>query len=261
MSKQWKQNVTGKTVLITGAGRGIGAATARYFAESGANLLLAGKNPANIELLTEEIISGGGRAVAVQCDVAVFDDVLRAVDRCLAEFGSLDVLINNAGIIDPIATLEESNPSAWGYAADVNYKGVYHGIKAVIGPMKRQRGGVIINLSSGAANSVLEGWSHYCSNKAASKKLTEIANKELGGYGIRVIGLSPGTVATDMMRSIKASAINPVSQLDWETHIPADWVAKAVAFLCGDEGLLYAGTDFSIKTPEGRTLVGLPGLD
>ncbi|MCK0070109.1 SDR family oxidoreductase [Kordiimonas laminariae] len=258
MSEHWKRNVAGKTVLITGAGRGIGAATARYFAKGGANLLLVGKSPANIERLAEEINAGGGKALAVQCDVAKFDDVQRAVDTCLAEFGSLDVLINNAGIIDPIATLEESDPAAWGYAGDVNYKGVYHGIKVAIGPMKKQRGGIIINLSSGAANSILEGWSHYCSNKAASKKLTEIANQELGRYGIRVIGISPGTVATDMMHSIKASAINPVSRLDWNSHIPVDWVAKAIAFLCGDEGQLYVGTDFSIKTPEGRALVGLP---
>jgi NAD(P)-dependent dehydrogenase (short-subunit alcohol dehydrogenase family) len=114
-----------------------------------------------------------------------------------------------------------------------------------------------IELRSGAANSALEGWSHYCSTKAASKKLTECAHKEMFDKGIRVIGLSPGTVATDMMAQIKESGVNPVSQLDWSTHIPPEWVAIAVAYLCTPESDQFLGTDFSIKTEEGRQRVGL----
>jgi NAD(P)-dependent dehydrogenase (short-subunit alcohol dehydrogenase family) len=124
----------------------------------------------------------------------------------------------------------------------------------------RENGGTIINMSSGAANSALEGWSHYCSSKAAVKKLTECAHHELSGLGIKVIGLSPGTVATPMMDTIRASQMNPVSQLNPDMHIPPEWVARAVDYLCGKEGEQYAGTDFSIKTSEGRKAVDLPAL-
>jgi NAD(P)-dependent dehydrogenase (short-subunit alcohol dehydrogenase family) len=85
--------------------------------------------------------------------------------------------------------------------------------------MERQKSGVIINISSGAATSALEGWSHYCSSKAAALMLTKSIHKEVADKGIRAIGLSPGTVATDMQVKIKASGINPVSQLDPAVHI------------------------------------------
>ena len=85
-----------------------------------------------------------------------------------------------------------------------------------------------------------------------------MAHKELKGDNIRVIGLSPGTVATSMMEKIKRSNINVVSQLEWSTHIPPEWAAKAVLFLSSDHGAEFAGSDFSIKTDEGRQLVGLP---
>jgi NAD(P)-dependent dehydrogenase (short-subunit alcohol dehydrogenase family) len=87
--------------------------------------------------------------------------------------------------------------------------------------------------------------------------LTRCANKEYGGRGVRVVGLSPGTVATDMQIAIRASGINPVSQLDPSAHIPADWAAKAVAWLATDAGAPYAGGDLSLKTEESRELVGL----
>ena len=87
--------------------------------------------------------------------------------------------------------------------------------------------------------------------------LTMAGHKEYAEHGIAVIGLSPGTVATDMMSEIKTSGINPVSQLDWSVHIPPQWPAKAIAFLCSEKGKAFSGTDFSIKTPEGRAMVGL----
>ncbi len=168
-----------------------------------------------------------------------------------------DILVNNAGTIDPIAHIADSDPCAWNRAVDVNYRGVYHGLRAAIPVMTKQKAGVIVNISSGAANSALEGWSHYCSTKAAAKKLTECAHKECYPLGIRIVGLSPGTVATEMIEKITASGINPVSKLDPSVHIPPEWAAEAVAFLCTDAGDEFAGTDFSIKTDVGRRRVGL----
>ncbi|MEM8754049.1 MAG: SDR family oxidoreductase, partial [Pseudomonadota bacterium] len=175
-------------------------------------------------------------------------------------FGGLDILVNNAGLIDPIAHLSESDPTAWGAVVDVNLKGVYHGMRAAAPIMAEAGEGVVVNLSSGAATGALEGWSHYCATKAAVLALTRVGDKELAPKGVRVVGLSPGTVATDMQRSIRASGVNPVSRLDWEAHIPPEWAAEAALFLCGPEGARFAGGDFSIKTDEGRALVGLPPM-
>ena len=244
--------------LVTGASRGIGEATARHLAALGAAVVLAARSGDAVERLATEIRDAGGRAEAVACDVARFEDVEAAVARTVEAFGRLDVLVNNAGLIDPIARLTDSDPDAWGQVIDVNVKGVYHGLRAALPVMVAAGGGTIVTVSSGAATSALEGWSHYCSSKAAALSLTACAHKEYGDQGIRVLGISPGTVATHMQVAIKESGINPVSQLDPSVHIPTEWVAKAIAWLCTAESDAYRGTDFSLKTPEGRAAVGLP---
>lgn len=251
-------SLAGKVAMVTGASRGIGLATARELSAQGATVVLTARSQDLIERYASDLRGAGRKASAKVCDVAHFEQVDETIKQTCDEYGGLDVLVNNAGVIDPIARLSESDPHQWGTAIDVNVKGVYHGLRAAIPIMEAAGGGVIINISSGAANSALEGWSHYCSSKAAAKKLTECAHKEVGDRGIRVVGLSPGTVATEMMGKIKSSGINPVSKLDWSSHIPPEWAAKAVVFLCGPGGAEFAGTDFSIKTPEGRAAVGLP---
>lgn len=247
-----------KTVLITGASRGIGAATAKLFAQQGANVVLAARSAGEITALAEAITAEGGKALAVTCDVARYDDVAALVAQAGAAFGSVDVLVNNAGLIEPIARLADSDPADWARVLDVNVTGIYNGARAVLPGMLAAGGGTIINISSGAATSALEGWSHYCASKAAVLMLTRCLDKEYAGQGIRAIGLSPGTVATDMQVAIKSSGINPVSQLDPAIHIPADWVAQAIAFLCRAEADEYKGGDFSLKTDAGRAKVGLP---
>lgn len=251
-------DLSGKTALITGASRGIGAATARHLASGGVKLVLAARSTDEIERLATEIREAGGEAVAQQADVSIFANVARAVSRATAEFGRLDILVNNAGLIDPIARIADSDPASWGRIVDVNYKGVYHGLRAAIPVMLEGGGGTVVNLSSGAATSALEGWSHYCSTKAAVLSLTRCAHRECGEQGIRVVGLSPGTVATDMQVSIRDSGINPVSQLPESAHIPPEWVARAIGFLCGPGGEEYAGADFSLKDNDGRAKAGLP---
>ncbi|MBL4853113.1 MAG: SDR family oxidoreductase [Robiginitomaculum sp.] len=224
----------------------------------GATVVLAGRNLETVKAAADTTTAESRRAYAVRCDVSNYASVESAVATAIDRAGQIDILVNNAGVIEPLAMLVDSDPTLWGFAADVNYKGVYHGMRAVIPGMLQNGGGVVVNMSSGAANSALPGWSHYCSNKAAAKKLTEVAHKELADKGIRVVGLSPGTVATEFMKKIKDSQINVVSNLSWDSHIPPEWAAEGVAFLCGSEGAEFAGTDFSIKTPEGRARVGLP---
>ena len=256
--------LSGKTLFITGASRGIGKAIGLRAARDGANIVLFSKTaephpklPGTLYTAAEEMQEAGGKTLVCVGDIRHEEDVADAVQQAEETFGGLDILVNNAGIIDPIVRLEDSAPADWARAVDINVKGVYYGLRAVLPHMMSRGQGTIINLSSGAANSALEGWSHYCTTKAAVKKITECAHVELGASGIRVIGLSPGTVATDMMASIRKSGLNPVSQLDWDTHITPDWVARAIAYLCGPGGDAHCGTDFSIKTDEGRRAVGL----
>ncbi|MCY4179759.1 MAG: SDR family NAD(P)-dependent oxidoreductase, partial [Litoreibacter sp.] len=226
-------DLAGKSVLITGASRGIGEATARHFAAQGAKVMLAARSLKEINRIAAEINAAGGTAQAKSCDVSWHHDVASAVQATVEAFGSLDILINNAGLIDPITRITDADPEDWALVIDVNLKGVFYGYHAAMPVMQKQGGGTIINISSGAATGALEGWSHYCASKAGVLSLTKCGHKEMAEHGIRVMGLSPGTVATEMQVEIKASGINPVSQLDPGVHIPADWVAKGLAYLCG----------------------------
>ncbi|MFM7654617.1 MAG: SDR family oxidoreductase [Paracoccaceae bacterium] len=244
----------GKVVAITGASRGIGAAAARAFAAAGAKVALLARSQREIDALAAEI---GAEALAMRCDVADWTSVEQAVATVVQRFGRLDVLVNNAGTIDPIARLSDADPTAWGRAIDVNLKGVFHGMRAAIPVMRAQGGGTIINVSSGAARNALEGWSSYCAGKAGALMLTQAAHLEEGPHGIRVLGLSPGTVATEMQVKIKASGINPVSQLDPAVHIPADWPARALVWMCGPEADPWLGNDVSLRDEAVRRAVGL----
>ncbi|MEM6578967.1 MAG: SDR family oxidoreductase, partial [Pseudomonadota bacterium] len=189
--------VDGKTILITGASRGIGEAAARHFAQAGANVVLAARSADRVTALADEI---GPQARGVACDVSRFGDLDAAVQLACDQFGGLDVLIGNAGVIEPVERLEEADADAWGQVIDINLKGVFHGMRAALPVMRAAGGGTIITISSGAATNALEGWSHYCASKAGALMLTRAADKEMRQHGIRVLGLSPGTVATQMQR-------------------------------------------------------------
>lgn len=244
----------GRVVVITGASRGIGAAAARAFADEGAHVALLARSGGAVAELAEHI---GEAALALPCDVADWASVQAAMAQVLARFGRIDVLVNNAGVVEPIARLAEADPVAWGLTQDINLKGVFHGMKAVIPAMRAQGGGTIITVSSGAAVRALEGWSAYCASKAGALMLTQAAHLEEGPHGIRVLGLSPGTVATEMQRTIKASGINPVSQLAWEDHIPAEWPARALVWMCGAAADDWLGRDVSLREEGVRRAVGL----
>ncbi len=247
-------DMMGKTVMITGASRGIGADAGRVFAKAGANVVLLARGQSEIDALAAEI---GPQALAVACDVADFAQVEQAVSAAVAKFGTVDVLINNAGVIEPISHLSEADPEGWGQVIDINLKGVFHGMRAVLPGMKAAGGGSILTISSGAAHGAIEAWSHYCASKAAANMLNRCLHKEEAAHGIRAIGLSPGTVATQMQREIKASGINPVSKLAWEDHIPADWPARALLWMCSPEADEWCGEEVSLRDEGIRKRVGL----
>ncbi|MEX0327497.1 MAG: SDR family oxidoreductase [Ruegeria sp.] len=244
----------GKTVLITGASRGIGAEAGRVFAAAGGNVALLARSHDQIDALAAAL---GDNAMALACDVSDFSQMEQAVANCVDRFGGVDVLIGNAGVIEPIFHLTNADVAAWGQAIDINLKGVFHGMRAVLPIMRAAGGGTVITVSSGAASNPVEAWSHYCTSKAGAKMLTECLHLEEGHNGIRAMGLSPGTVATDMQRVIKASGINPVSQLDWDVHIPADWPARALLWMCSSDADEFLGSEISLRQEDIRQRVGL----
>ena len=246
--------IRGKTVMITGASRGIGEAAARVFAKAGANVVLLARGQDAIGRIAAEI---GTSALAVACDVSKYADVEAAVQTAQDAFGSVDVLINNAGAVQPVSHLATSDPDAWGHVIDINLKGVYYGMRAVLPDMIAAGGGSILTISSGAAHGPVEAWSHYCASKAGVAMLTRMVDKENRDDGIRAIGLSPGTVATEMQRDIKASGINPVSKLDWSDHIPPEWPAKALLWMCSEDADAFIGEEISLRDEGIRRRVGL----
>jgi NAD(P)-dependent dehydrogenase (short-subunit alcohol dehydrogenase family) len=249
--------LSGKSVVLTGASRGIGAAAAEALASAGAAVLLLALSGEGIAALSARLRRDGARVEAMTCDVAEYSQVAAAVTRATEVFGAIDALINNAGVIEPIGPLASADPGAWSRAADINFKGVFNGMRAVLPQMRAQGSGVIVNLGSGAAHNPLEGWSHYCAAKAATHMLTRCAHLENRGRGVRIFSLSPGTVATDMQRAVKASGINPVSQMDFASHAPPEAPARALVWLCTDDAAPFAGQEVSLRDPDIRARVGL----
>ncbi|SFS20154.1 SDR family oxidoreductase [Yoonia litorea] len=248
------EDLRGKTVLITGASRGIGEAAARAFAEAGANVALVARSTDKIATIAGEI---GQSAIAIPCDVSSHIEVHAAVEKTIQTFGSLDVLINNAGVVTAMGPMQDADLEDWGKTIDINLKGVMYGMHAVLPDMIAQGSGTIINISSGAAHGPVEGWSAYCSSKAGAYMLTRAGDKEVRDKGVRVLGLSPGTVATEMQREIKASGVGPVSKLDWSVHIPPEWPAKALLWMCTSDADEFLGDDVSLRDEDIRRRVGL----
>lgn len=250
-------NLSGKAIIVTGASRGIGAATSLELAQNGASVILAARSEKDIKHNAQQIRNHGGQAEAVTCDVSKYKDVQALISHCESTFGRLDGLINNAGVIEPIGHIATSDPDTWNHATSINFNGVYHGMRAALPIMMAQQHGTIITVGSGASHNALEGWSHYCASKAAAHMLTLCAHKEAASSGVNVVSLSPGTVATDMQVLIKASGINPVSQLQPSAHVDAIWPAKALSWLCAGGAAEYAGQEVSLRDSKIRQKIGL----
>ena len=244
----------GYGVVITGASRGIGEAAAKVFAKAGAKVALLARSETELVRIATEI---GPSAFPIPCDIADYSKVSQAMETARDALGQIDVLISNAGKISPMAPLAQTNPSDWADTIDVNLKGVYYGVRCVLPEMIERGCGTLITVSSGAAHKPIEPWSAYCASKAGAYMLTRSIHKEYGDKGIRALGLSPGTVATQMQREIKASGLGSISKLDWDEHIPPEWPAKALLWMCSSDADAWLGDDVSLREVDVRKRVGL----
>ena len=247
-------DLTGKIALITGASRGIGAATARTFAAAGAKVALVARSASELESLAQDI---GPSARAFACDIADRAAFQKAIESAVQTLGPIDILVNNAGVIEPISRVIEADIDAWGKVIDVNLKAVFFAMRLIVPQMVERGGGTVLTVSSGAAHKPLEAWSAYCSSKAGAAMLTSALDLEERHRGIRTFGLSPGPVATQMQREIKVSGINPVSALEWSDHIPPEWPAKALLWMCGAEADPYIGQELSLRDETLRRAIGV----
>ena len=247
----------GKVAIVTGGSRGIGAAAAKVLAGAGASVVIVARDGKAAEGTAEAIAAVGGQACCLPCDVADHGAVEAMVGETLQRFGKPDILVNNAGVIEPIGALAQSDPAAWARNININLIGAYNVVRAVLPHMLANGGGTIINLSSGAAHRPLEGWSAYCSAKAGLAMLTEALARESAQSELRVFGLSPGVIDTDMQATIRASGINRVSEIPRASLAPAEHPAAAILYLCTNAADDLIGKEVTLLDPEFRRRIGL----
>lgn len=228
------ENIEGKVIVITGASSGLGEATARHLSAEGASVVLGARRTDRIKSLADEITANGGKALAITTDVTELDQVKKFVDKAVEDFGRVDVMINNAGLM-PFSPLERLKVNEWNQLIDVNIKGVLNGIAAALPHMKEQKSGHFINVSSVAGHVVVPGGVVYCATKHAVRVISEGLRKEVKPYNIRTTIISPGAVATELTDSISEEDIAAEMHKYYEEYaIPADSFARAVAFVISE---------------------------
>ena len=231
-----------KISIVTGAARGLGRAIAVELARRGSDIAACDVNLEGTEAMAQEVRSLGRRTLSLTLDVARASDVGRMVDRVMKDFGRIDVLVNNAGICQ-VATIEEITEEDWDRVMAVNLKGVFLCSKAVMGVMKRQRSGRIVNMGSVAGK--LGGIStaaNYSVSKAGVICFTKALAREMAPYGVTVNAVAPGVVETDMTLGItKGDFSNYLRNIPLGTIGSPEDIAYAVAFLVSDEARYITG--------------------
>nr|MBQ4318117.1 3-oxoacyl-[acyl-carrier-protein] reductase [Clostridia bacterium] len=223
----------GKMVLVTGGSRGIGEAVCRKFAENGADVafVYAGSTEKSEALAAELSDKYGVRSKCYKCDVADFDAVADTVKQVTADFGTVDVLINNAGITNDKLVLGMKEDD-FDRVIDVNLKGTFNTIRQVYPIMARRKSGRIINISSVAGLMGNPGQANYAASKAGVIGLTKTVAKELASRGITVNAIAPGVIETDMMQGMENSPI--MEQIPMKRAGRAEEVASLAVFLASD---------------------------
>jgi 3-oxoacyl-[acyl-carrier protein] reductase len=239
-----------KVALVTGAGSGIGRATAELFAREGAKVALVDLSEPDGQETLATIEAAGGEAIFVKADVSNGDDVKRAIDTCVDTFGRIDVLYNNAGIAMRRTPIEEIDDALFDRIIAVNVRSVHLGAKHAVPHMKRQGGGVILNTGSTAGIRPRVGASSYAASKGAVIAITKALALELAPFKIRVVSINPVAVDTPMLHGIHGN-LDEVRE-GYLASIPmgrlnrAEDIANAALYLASDEAFMVTGTAFEV---------------
>jgi 3-oxoacyl-[acyl-carrier protein] reductase len=234
--------LSGKTALVTGASRGIGAAIARKLASQGAAVAInyAGSEAA-ANAIVAEIEAAGGRAVAIQADVANAEAANRLFDTTIEALGGLDIVVNNAGITRDGLVVRMSDED-WNAVIDTNLTGVFNVTRAAARHLMKQRSGSIVNVTSVIGLVGNAGQANYAAAKAGVIGLTKSIAKELAPRGVRANAVAPGFIETDMTSSLPEAVTDAArKEIALNRFGSAEEVADVVAFLAGDEASYVTG--------------------
>lgn len=236
-----------EVVVVTGASRGIGRATSEYLAGEGAGVVLVGRDLAALTDVETELAARGRRVLVVHEDIAREGAFARIFGGACERFGTVTALVNNAGVIDPIAPFVEADPAAWESNLEINLIAAARACRYALPVFIAQGRGTIVNLSSGAAHRPLESWSAYCVAKAGLAMLTRALAMETAGSGLRVFGLAPGLVDTQMQARIRASGANAISAVPKEDLTSPNRVAEAIAWLLSGDADDLVGRELDLR--------------
>ncbi len=194
-----------KTAIVTGSSRGIGKAIAIKLAKNGFNIVINSRKHSDSQKVAQEITKKFSvNAIGIEADVRIPSMIVKLIQQTMKEFKRIDVLVNNAGVV-VLKSLAETTEDEWNFVVDTNLKGVYLCSKEVIPYMISQKSGFIINISSGAGKSGFSELSAYCASKFGVIGLTESLADEVSSYGIQVIAICPGAVATEMQKQFMST--------------------------------------------------------
>ncbi|MEN6421255.1 MAG: SDR family oxidoreductase [Smithella sp.] len=239
--------LNGKNAIITGAGSGIGRATAILFAREGANLVLADVNEGGLHDVEKQIRDLGGNIVIRKTDVSSEDDIKALIGLALEKFTHIDILVNNAGISGGLDTLEDQNSEEWRKVYEVNVLGPVYATKHIIVHMKARRCGSIINIASVAGLLSGAGGNAYSASKAALINFTRTSACEVGTHNVRINAICPGLIETGMTQPFFdwARSASKESQLgkycELKRAARPEEVAWAIVFLASDEASYITG--------------------